>query len=121
MRMLLPERLARRQPLRNPVRPRTDARVPVRSRFDCVVRVLLRRRPFLESIGRGQDVGALVGELVFKVLGAEDRDLGEDELALDRLGARVVEDGPDGDLCEDRQLPPFRFDDGEYERTRSSS
>ena len=41
---------------------------------------------------------AVVGEQLLKVLGAEDVDLGEEQLALDEGGAGVVEDGPDGDL-----------------------
>lgn len=71
----------------------------MRRRGEGVVCVLLRRRALLDSFGRGEDVGSFVGELGFKVLGSENADFGEHELALDRFRVRVVEDGPDGDLC----------------------
>lgn len=40
---------------------------------------------------------AVVGEQLLKVLGAEDVDLGQEELALDERAICVVEHGPDGD------------------------
>lgn len=51
--------------------------------------------------GRGVGVArrdlAVVRQELLKVLGAEDVDLGEEQLALNKGGARVVEHGPDGD------------------------
>jgi len=96
VRVLHAQRLGRRQALRLLVD--VDARVDLARRAVRVVDVLLDGRALLGALGRGEDVGALVGELVLEVLGPEDRDLGEEELALDRAGAGVVEDGPDGDL-----------------------
>lgn len=96
VRVLHAQRLRRRQTLRLLVD--VDARVDLARRAVRVVDVLLDGRALLGALGRGEDVGALVGELVLEVLGPEDRDLGEEELALDRAGAGVVEDGPDGDL-----------------------
>ena len=37
-------------------------------------------------------------ELVLEVLGAEDGDFGQEELALDAVRVGVVEHGPNGDL-----------------------
>ena len=37
-------------------------------------------------------------ELFLKVLGAEDGDFGEEELALDAVRVGVVQDSPNGDL-----------------------
>lgn len=48
----------------------------------------------LEPIGRHL---AVVGEQLFKVLGAENVDLGQEELALHEGSVGVVEHGPDGD------------------------
>lgn len=95
--VLLPERFRRTEPRR--VRLGVDARVDLARRAEGRVGVDPRRRPFLEPFGRGQDIRTFVGELVHKVLGAEDRDLGEQQFALDRPSPRVVENRPHRDLC----------------------
>lgn len=53
-------------------------------------------RSFGENL-RG-DSAAWTELRLFKVLGSKDRDLAEHQLALDHLGLRVVQHGPDGDL-----------------------
>lgn len=50
----------------------------------------------VELVVSGGDL-AVVSEQLFKVLGAEDVDLGEKQLALDKSGGAVVQDGPDRD------------------------
>ena len=54
------------------------------------------------GLGLGLDAARLVRraaeELLFQVLGAKNRDFGEEELALDAVRVRVVEYGPYGDL-----------------------
>lgn len=94
--VLLPERLARAQPFVLGLGRHVG--VDRRERAERLVDVLLRGRTFLERVRRGENVGTFVRELVLKVLGPEDRNLGEQQFSLDRLCARVVEDGPNGDL-----------------------
>jgi hypothetical protein len=72
MRVLLPQRLARRQPRLGKVGRRPNARVTIGGGSNRVVGVLLRGRTFFDAFGSGKDVGTLVRELIFKVLGAED-------------------------------------------------
>lgn len=52
---------------------------------------------------------SVVGEQLLKVLGAENVDLGQQQLALDEGGVAVVEDGPDRD--EVLELPPSLLND----------
>ena len=55
-------------------------------------------------LGLGLDAARLVRraaeELLFQVLGTEDGDFGEEELALDAVGVGVVENSPNGDLWQ---------------------
>lgn len=101
MSVLLPQRLGGGKSTLLPSVVATNARMSIGNSVESVVNVLTNGRSLLDALGSGEDVGSLVGELVLEVLGAENRDLGEKELALDRLGAGVVENGPDGDLQDE--------------------
>lgn len=57
----------------------------------------LRREPTALELGLGVGHFPVVCQKLFKVLGAENADLGQQELALHKRGGGVVEDGPDRD------------------------
>lgn len=67
------------------------ARVEV-GRLCDIVQLLLD----IFAFGLGRDL-AVVCQQLFKVLGAKDVDLGEEQLALDERGIGVVQHSPDGD------------------------
>ena len=86
MHMLMPQRLTGNQPTGMVIHP---------VHFTLLPATLLRTLGEIRRVGSGHF--AMMGHELLEVLRAEDRDLGEQQFALDERGGRVVKDGPNGD------------------------